>query len=1075
MEYAFQPVPAKEAAAFIRRKLPLTKDQFSKLLPELQGLAFTVSGINAADALQDLRDTVATYPEGALFKTLKKDVAGKLSRYLESDQLELIESDPEEKLAQKKQLERRAGMLIRHHGNQAYAHASYLDLEASKEVFTHWKYLTVGDENVRDSHRALDGLVLPRDHEFWQTHFPPWEFGCRCQIVPVTASEYEEYQKLDATREQADRNTLDEAGNAMLTNERKLIRKIGGNPTNVDLRAPIERIGVENPYIFRPDELQIPLESIAERYDATVFKQFQKWAKAEKLDDGRTVWAWLSAGRQKVPKLQLGFPAAVDTLKQVRKLGGSTGALLMQDPGGQRFVMKSGSSAAHLREEFLADELYRSLGVAVPESRLYETAAGPVKLSKWLDGETLADALKDASPAESAALLKQAQESYLADVMLGNWDVAGLGLDNLMVDKAGKIWRIDNGGALRFRAQGRPKDFLPEALELDTLRNPKINSSSARVFGDLKDTDIVASVEDLEKKMPALIAAAPAELKAVLQSRFEYLQTRLLPKSTGPFNKAFAKEVQQAQLTGVTYQGDRDLVEDTSILFWQEKDATGQIVTKAKLKLTEAGSDAIVRKLGTSISGVSTGPAVRSLSSDVFWPDLLTGVKHINHHAADGIYNAAKLANLSGLQTKLKAFKAVTPDEKAMKKAYLSHIEEALAAKEAKKTTANFSQFEAAPPVAPPAAAAGSLKVSADNISFKAKDRQRGRAEETATQIWTQDGYRISNDQASMHFVPWKDANGHATTDRYAFRGMVEVTVPGEASPAVLNRASDLLREAGVDAAPATAAYQELVYLQKNLNLQGLTPARTNAWKAIVDDTTLDEAGKVTKLRAWIQKTLKLDVDANYNPLGRSDSRGQGWRMWERFDLPRTQVESEMSGYLLFHNVAGNLPDVLDSILHGGGWFTPTMERLRTGVSISAGMSPVADMGTGGANYLFTRILPEATAKARQGLTFKIGNLARTDHFSYGSDYFGDVRPLGQNNYNFDPHKKRASNVKDWKVNAARGSNETIFKNGLPLLDEVQTIRAGSAAKRADILKVFQRHGITTLPDGRDITSVVII
>lgn len=37
----------------------------------------------------------------------------------------------------------------------------------------------------RPQHVAWDGLVLPADHKFWKTHFPPNGFGCRCRALGV--------------------------------------------------------------------------------------------------------------------------------------------------------------------------------------------------------------------------------------------------------------------------------------------------------------------------------------------------------------------------------------------------------------------------------------------------------------------------------------------------------------------------------------------------------------------------------------------------------------------------------------------------------------------------------------------------------------------------------------------------------------------------------------------------------------------------------------------------------------------------------------------------------------------------
>ena len=47
-------------------------------------------------------------------------------------------------------------------------------------------YSTAGDLRVRASHRAWHHTVLPVDDPFWNTHYPPNGWGCRC-IVRVTS------------------------------------------------------------------------------------------------------------------------------------------------------------------------------------------------------------------------------------------------------------------------------------------------------------------------------------------------------------------------------------------------------------------------------------------------------------------------------------------------------------------------------------------------------------------------------------------------------------------------------------------------------------------------------------------------------------------------------------------------------------------------------------------------------------------------------------------------------------------------------------------------------------------------
>ena len=63
------------------------------------------------------------------------------------------------------------------------------------DYFPYWQYRTMGDEAVRENHAALHGLTLRYDDPFWNDHFPPWEWGCRCSVVSVDEDEFEEIRR----------------------------------------------------------------------------------------------------------------------------------------------------------------------------------------------------------------------------------------------------------------------------------------------------------------------------------------------------------------------------------------------------------------------------------------------------------------------------------------------------------------------------------------------------------------------------------------------------------------------------------------------------------------------------------------------------------------------------------------------------------------------------------------------------------------------------------------------------------------------------------------------------------------
>ncbi|WP_400192803.1 DUF935 family protein [Hymenobacter sp. B81] len=63
------------------------------------------------------------------------------------------------------------------------------------------KYSTVGDDRVRPTHAELHGVLRPVDDPFWNTHYPPLGWKCRCNVVRVpragrTATAQEDLDKL---------------------------------------------------------------------------------------------------------------------------------------------------------------------------------------------------------------------------------------------------------------------------------------------------------------------------------------------------------------------------------------------------------------------------------------------------------------------------------------------------------------------------------------------------------------------------------------------------------------------------------------------------------------------------------------------------------------------------------------------------------------------------------------------------------------------------------------------------------------------------------------------------------------
>lgn len=81
--------------------------------------------------------------------------------------------------------------------NEVYLNAEYNNAVASAQTAASWHdyeengietlfYQTAGDDRVRDEHAILEGTNLPIDDPFWDTYYPPNDWGCRCEAIPGT-------------------------------------------------------------------------------------------------------------------------------------------------------------------------------------------------------------------------------------------------------------------------------------------------------------------------------------------------------------------------------------------------------------------------------------------------------------------------------------------------------------------------------------------------------------------------------------------------------------------------------------------------------------------------------------------------------------------------------------------------------------------------------------------------------------------------------------------------------------------------------------------------------------------------
>jgi hypothetical protein len=172
------------------------------------------------------------------------------------------------------------------------------------------------------------------------------------------------------------------------------------------------------------------------------------------------------------------------------QLGTNEGGWYENQATREKFYLKFYKNPDQGKMEYIANAIYKKLGIKAVESFLIQMGDRIAVASKELEGggETISE--------EEQAESNDIRSGFIADAYLANWDVVGLVFDNIIKDAKDDVWRIDNGGSLTFRAQGKPKDFSPNDIpELENMLNPEY--SAGQVFGEFSEEELREQAEHL--------------------------------------------------------------------------------------------------------------------------------------------------------------------------------------------------------------------------------------------------------------------------------------------------------------------------------------------------------------------------------------------------------------------------------------------------------------------------------------------------------------------------------------------------------------------------------------------------
>lgn len=191
-----RPLPPQEAVAYFTAKgyqMPSTWD-WHDMWQESHTTAFTVAKSAGFDILGDIHGQLQkVLDQGQTFRDFKKELMPVLQSKGWWGRKEL--PDPRTGEVRNVQLGSPRRLRTIYDVNLRTAHASgaWARAQRTRESRPFLRYTAILDRRTRADHRTWHGMVLPMDDPFWDTHYPPNGWRCRCTVQQLGQRDLDRY------------------------------------------------------------------------------------------------------------------------------------------------------------------------------------------------------------------------------------------------------------------------------------------------------------------------------------------------------------------------------------------------------------------------------------------------------------------------------------------------------------------------------------------------------------------------------------------------------------------------------------------------------------------------------------------------------------------------------------------------------------------------------------------------------------------------------------------------------------------------------------------------------------------
>lgn len=180
-------LPPAEAISFFRNKGIVFGFSWLDVWQDEHARAFTVAKAMSRDVLETIRAAVdVAIADGTTLEDFQKDLRPKLEAAGWWGKKKMV--DPLTAEAKTVQLgsPRRLQTIFDANVRTAYQAGKWERFERQKRAMPYLEYVAIEDSHVRPQHAAWGGTIKPIDDPWWDTHYGPCDWGCRCTARALT-------------------------------------------------------------------------------------------------------------------------------------------------------------------------------------------------------------------------------------------------------------------------------------------------------------------------------------------------------------------------------------------------------------------------------------------------------------------------------------------------------------------------------------------------------------------------------------------------------------------------------------------------------------------------------------------------------------------------------------------------------------------------------------------------------------------------------------------------------------------------------------------------------------------------